>query len=174
MANSGKYDGFKTTINEETCANYIMQPVSFDLTSVPGLGAAAVETLKRARIENTVQLMGRFLMLKKSGMGPKEHADAMYADLKKMGINSHRANVVFAMSEKLYAMVPKLGDENEEEKAPPAAAEPELQPEDEYEQVDPELATQEQKLGDFYRRHLSDNPTELDAKLEKVPELIRK
>mmetsp|Transcript_80135 Transcript_80135/g.156700 ORF Transcript_80135/g.156700 Transcript_80135/m.156700 type:complete len:112 (+) Transcript_80135:71-406(+) len=93
-----EYDPKKTTINEDKLADWLKDKVTGDLEEVPGIGPANKATLEGQDIENTYQLIGKYLTFKKGTV--KEHQDAMFAWLKSIGVNSGRNNVVLALGEK--------------------------------------------------------------------------
>lgn len=65
---SDGYDPQKSRVAEDTLADFLRAPLTGDLTEVPGIGPAAVTKLGAGEdgdvIENTFQLIGKFLMLK--------------------------------------------------------------------------------------------------------------
>lgn len=63
------YDPQKSRVAEDTLADFLRAPLTGDLTEVPGIGPAAVSKLGQDgedgdAIENTFQLIGKFLLLK--------------------------------------------------------------------------------------------------------------
>jgi hypothetical protein len=62
------YDPQKSRVAEDTLADFLRAPLTGDLTEVPGIGPAAVSKLGDGEdgdsIENTFQLIGKFLLLK--------------------------------------------------------------------------------------------------------------
>ena len=54
----------KTKINDESLAEWLKDKVDGDLQAIPGIGAASEKKIKEAGIENSFQLIGKFLMLK--------------------------------------------------------------------------------------------------------------
>lgn len=65
---SDGYDPQKSRVAEDTLADFLRAPLTGDLTEVPGIGPAAVTKLGAGEdgdvVENTFQLIGKFLMLK--------------------------------------------------------------------------------------------------------------
>lgn len=65
---SDGYDPQKSRVAEDTLADFLRAPLTGDLTEVPGIGPAAVNKLAAGEdgesVENTFQLIGKFLMLK--------------------------------------------------------------------------------------------------------------
>lgn len=65
---SDGYDPQKSRVAEDTLADFLRAPLTGDLTEVPGIGPAAVTKLGDGedgdRVENTFQLIGKFLLLK--------------------------------------------------------------------------------------------------------------
>lgn len=60
------------------------------MKTVPGVGPKAKELLEAAGVENTYQLIGKFLTLKSSKATTQQHCDAFYEWLVEIGIRSHR------------------------------------------------------------------------------------
>ncbi|DBA01758.1 TPA: hypothetical protein N0F65_010168 [Lagenidium giganteum] len=115
------YDPQKSRVAEDTLADFLRAPLTGDLTEVPGIGKAAVGKLAEGedgdRIENTFQLIGKFLMLKGNSednddglVDIKEHCDAFWHWLKSKGISSYRSGIVMAIAEKVNTMVPGIYD----------------------------------------------------------------
>lgn len=66
---SDGYDPQKSRVAEDTLADFLRAPLTGDLTEVPGIGPAAVTKLAAGddatdSVENTFQLIGKFLMFK--------------------------------------------------------------------------------------------------------------
>lgn len=64
--------------------------VDADLKTVPGVGPKAKELLEAAGVENTYQLIGKFLTLKGSKLTTQQHCDAFYEWIVEVGIRAHR------------------------------------------------------------------------------------
>jgi len=80
MAAAVEFDPKKTNINEDKLADWLRDQVSGDLEEVPGIGPANKATLAREGINNTYQLIGKYLTFKDGDV--KEHQDAMMGWLK--------------------------------------------------------------------------------------------
>ncbi|KAK8817077.1 hypothetical protein AV274_2374 [Blastocystis sp. ATCC 50177/Nand II] len=106
----GGFNPNNSKIGRKALCEFIDQEITGDLRSVPGIGPAGIKTLKECsdHIENTYQLIGKFLMLKKSDMTEQEHCDAMWKWLKSIGINSHRSGVIRALGLKMCVSYPHL------------------------------------------------------------------
>ncbi|KAJ0408709.1 hypothetical protein P43SY_001933 [Pythium insidiosum] len=115
------YDPQKSRVGEDTLADFLRAPLTGDLTEVPGIGKAAVGKLAAGedgdRVENTFQLIGKFLMLKQSTdknedglIDCTEHCDAFWYWLKSKGIQAYRSGIVMAIAEKVNTMLPGIYD----------------------------------------------------------------
>ncbi|GLD98784.1 hypothetical protein PINS_up007502 [Pythium insidiosum] len=115
------YDPQKSRVAEDTLADFLRAPLTGDLTEVPGIGKAAVGKLAAGeegdRVENTFQLIGKFLMLKQSTdknedglIDCAEHCDAFWYWLKSKGIQAYRSGIVMAIAEKVNTMLPGIYD----------------------------------------------------------------
>lgn len=107
------FDASKSRVNEDVLGEFLATPVMEDLTTVPGIGPAAVKLLGKAMegdqpIETTYQLLGKFLSLKGKGVTQQEHCDAMWFYLKERGLDAHRAGIVHSIAEKLNLFIPGL------------------------------------------------------------------
>jgi hypothetical protein len=71
------------------------------LQIIPGVGPEGSRHLKLANINTESELIDLFISLKGSGMTNQEHCDAMYQWLADHSINSHRHEIIQAVSEKL-------------------------------------------------------------------------
>jgi hypothetical protein len=95
--------------------------VNGDLKQVPGIGAAAVDKLGAAdveeneRITNTHQLIGKYLLLKGPGdVTFSELNQKFWYFLKAKGITAHRSAIVLAISDKVSAFFPGFHDGSED------------------------------------------------------------
>lgn len=74
MAAAGKYDPVKSEkTHVEAIGKFVSDDVDEDLTSVPGIGPAAVANLEKVGITSTVALIGKFLSLHTKGMSALDH-----------------------------------------------------------------------------------------------------
>ena len=100
----------------DSLAKFLEDEIDEDITSVPGIGAAAAKKLKAGEdgVNTAYQLFGRFLTLKSAGCSAQEHCDAMWFWLQAKGVSSHRSGIVQCLAEKLEIMMPGLyqGGEN--------------------------------------------------------------
>lgn len=108
MAAKGGFDPNKSRVSEDKLAEFLSSPLDEDLTSVPGIGPAAVEKLAADEVRSTYQLIGTFLCLRDPGMTSKEHCDAMWFYLEDIGINAYRSGIVQCIAEKCNIMIPGL------------------------------------------------------------------
>lgn len=115
------YNPSKSKVHEDVLADFLRAPISGNLYEVPGIGEEAIQKLasgrKKDRIENTFQLIGKFLMLKESYddtydglLDCREHCDAFWFWLKMKGINSYRSGIVMAIAEKANTLFGGLYD----------------------------------------------------------------
>ncbi|KAK8819102.1 hypothetical protein WA538_001679, partial [Blastocystis sp. DL] len=105
---SDGFDPRKSKIGEKALVAFIDAEITENLLTVPGIGKVAIEKLKNCsdHIENTYQLIGKFLMLKKNNMTEQEHCDAMWNWLKSIGIDSHRSGIIRALGLKMGVSYP--------------------------------------------------------------------
>jgi len=73
------------------------------LTSVPGIGKKGAEILGMEKdgdsaIENTYQLVGKYLSLRGRGMTSKQHKDAFWFYLQARGLDAYRSVSAFLAS----------------------------------------------------------------------------
>eukprot|EP00617_Octactis_speculum_P003184 CAMPEP_0185780070 /NCGR_PEP_ID=MMETSP1174-20130828/97899_1 /TAXON_ID=35687 /ORGANISM="Dictyocha speculum, Strain CCMP1381" /LENGTH=115 /DNA_ID=CAMNT_0028469469 /DNA_START=28 /DNA_END=375 /DNA_ORIENTATION=+ len=109
MAAASEYDPSKTKINEDTLGEWLRTPVGEDLTSVPGVGNAAITRFETVGITNTFQLIGQFLLLK-GNEGIEQHMNAFFTWLKDAGVNAHRHTICLALAEKCDIFMPGIYD----------------------------------------------------------------
>jgi len=107
-ASASGYDPRRTTVQEATLADFLRNPITGDLIQIPGIGPANKAILIGVGINNTHQLIGKYLTLKNGTV--VEHQDAMWTWLQDIGVNSHRHNIVLALAEKCDTMIPGLYD----------------------------------------------------------------
>ena len=163
------YDGQATTINEETALDWIPKPLTFDLQDIPGIGPAAEKALRQNGVDNPMALLGQFLMLRREGMGAKDHCNAMARYLKDVGINSHRADIIYCCSEKLAILFPAMagGDAGPPDSPAGAAGASPRQT-----LVPDEKSEQAAKLKAFYTYHLKG--ADLKEQLGKINMLVER
>jgi hypothetical protein len=115
------YDPTKSKVSNNTMEVWKNADVKGDLKQVPGIGAAAVDKLGAAdveeneRITNTHQLIGKYLMLKGPGdVTFSELNQKFWYFLKAKGITAHRSAIVLAISDKVSAFFPGFHDGSED------------------------------------------------------------
>ncbi|KAG5180527.1 hypothetical protein JKP88DRAFT_185579 [Tribonema minus] len=122
MAEEAGYDPKRSKVTDEKLAEFIRQPITGELTEVPGIGPAAVKKLAAGegsnKVANTYQLIGKFLSLKGGDDSGKtiqtiEHCDRFWYWLKEMGISSYRSGIVNAIAEKCNTWIPGIYDEDQ-------------------------------------------------------------
>lgn len=102
------FDPNKSKVNEDTLSQFIASPIQASLQSVPGIGAHAEKLLHNNDIENTYQLIGSFLLIKKDNSSPLDHANDFWTFLFEIGIISHRSGIVHAIASKVNTMIPGI------------------------------------------------------------------
>ncbi|TMW66543.1 hypothetical protein Poli38472_004308 [Pythium oligandrum] len=118
---SDGYDPQKSRVAVDTLADFLRAPLTGDLKEVPGIGDIAAGKLAAGedgdRVENTFQLIGKFLMLKASleenddGLiDCADHCNAFWFWLKAKGISAYRSGIVMAIAEKVNTMLPGIYD----------------------------------------------------------------
>jgi len=114
MARREAFDARKSQIQEDKLADWLREPIGFDLEQVPGIGPANAAKLASGdgddKIETTHQLIGKFLLLKGKDVDPVEHCDKFWHRLASRGVNAGRNNVVLAVAEKCEVFVPGVYD----------------------------------------------------------------
>ena len=97
-------------MSADSLAKFLEDEIDEDITTVPGVGAAAAKKLAAGDdgVATTYQLFGRFLTLKSKGASNSEHCDAMWFWLQGKGVSSHRSGIVQCLVEKVEIMMPGL------------------------------------------------------------------
>ena len=72
---------------------------------MPGIGPAAATALANEGVSNTIQLLGKVMMLREKEMDTQAHCDAVWFWLKECGVNAHRSGIVVCLMEKLETLV---------------------------------------------------------------------
>lgn len=92
-------------------ADFVRDQLDPEITSIPGIGPAAASIFADAGITTSYQLVGKFLSMKDSDIGPIEHVERFYQWLCALKISGgHRAGTVHALAEKLNIWFPGLYD----------------------------------------------------------------
>jgi hypothetical protein len=102
------YDPNKSKVSQDKMADFLLADIDPDITSVPGIGPAAVRNLAESNITTTYQLIGQFLLLRGDNMGTQAHCDAFWYWLQEQGINAHRSGIIETIAEKVETMMPGL------------------------------------------------------------------
>ena len=109
-----KYDPARSRVSGETLADFLRSPISEDLTTVPGIGPAAVKLLKKQDIATTHQLIGKFLSFKGKDVSVQKHCDDFWDFLNETGIKAHRSGVVQSVAERVNILIPGTYTEDED------------------------------------------------------------
>jgi hypothetical protein len=80
LSQAVEFNPKKTTIKEDKLADWLKDKITGDLEELPGIGPANKRLLEGEGVENTYQLIGKYLTFKKGSV--KEHQDAMFLWLK--------------------------------------------------------------------------------------------
>ena len=112
------FDVNKSVLSDESIAAFVDEPLSSDITTVPGIGEASAAQLATSDdpadvITTTHQLLGKFLSFFADGVSGAQACDALWFYLQARNVRAHRSGIITALSEKLNAMVPGLIDMNE-------------------------------------------------------------
>ena len=105
------YNPNRSQISDTSRDRFIEDEIEEDLTSVPGIGAGAARELARGDdggVHTTHQLIGRFLAMRRPGMGQRAHCDAMWYFLRDNGVHAHRSGIVRCLAEKCETMMPNI------------------------------------------------------------------
>mmetsp|Transcript_6841 Transcript_6841/g.15696 ORF Transcript_6841/g.15696 Transcript_6841/m.15696 type:complete len:115 (+) Transcript_6841:90-434(+) len=98
MAAAVEYNPNNTTINTDSLTSWLQGQITGDLEEIPGVGPANKQKMIDAGVENTYQLIGKYLTFKKGTV--KEHQDAAFSWLRDIGVNASRNNIILALAEK--------------------------------------------------------------------------
>ncbi len=111
-----------STVTEQTLADFLVQPLSADLLTVPGIGPVSVARLAAVEIFNvsvcarytpapprltrpapaqTYQMCGRFLLCRDDVFDTVKHCNNFYDWLGTVGVTSHRATITRVIAEKM-------------------------------------------------------------------------
>lgn len=104
------FDPEKSRVSADSMAEWISGEIREDIEAVPGVGPAAKGKLAKAGVDNTYQLIGKFLMLKGTDMSVQEHCDAFLQFIIDSGISHYRHGIVLAVAEKVNTMIPGIFD----------------------------------------------------------------
>ena len=112
------FDVKKSTLSDDSIQAFIDEPLSGDITTVPGIGEAAAARLATSDdpsdvITTTHQLIGKFLCFFADGVTAPQACDALWFYLQARGVRAHRSGIIVALSEKLNTMVPGIVDMSE-------------------------------------------------------------
>eukprot|EP00499_Haloplacidia_sp_CaronLabIsolate_P011624 CAMPEP_0196780942 /NCGR_PEP_ID=MMETSP1104-20130614/8871_1 /TAXON_ID=33652 /ORGANISM="Cafeteria sp., Strain Caron Lab Isolate" /LENGTH=117 /DNA_ID=CAMNT_0042151159 /DNA_START=14 /DNA_END=367 /DNA_ORIENTATION=- len=111
MSSEAKFHMDATSqVAEDTLAAFLTAPVESDLSSLPGVGPAAIRKFKAAGVETTHQLIGVYLSMKGEGVSVQAHCDAFWEWLQEVGINAHRSGIVLCIAEKVNSWMPGIFD----------------------------------------------------------------
>lgn len=83
-----------------------------DLEDVPGIGLSSRKILQAYGIENPIQLMGQFLLLKDCDETIQEHCDKMFRWLThEPEVTELRSTIIRALGQKASTMIPGIYNE---------------------------------------------------------------
>lgn len=102
------FDPNKSKVSADAVAEFLASPIQYDLKTVPGIGPSAEKKLHEHEIENTFQLIGSFLILKKDNMDPNDHLNDFWYFLQEIGISAHRSGIVHSIASKVNTMIPGM------------------------------------------------------------------
>ena len=103
-----KYDPARSQITDSTLCDWLSGEIVDSLSSVPGIGQKSVQKLEEKNIFTTFQLLGVFLTLRAPLMDKQTHCNAVWHWLGEAGVDSHRADVVTSLVEKIELWLPEL------------------------------------------------------------------
>jgi|TARA_B110000902_G_C13819498_1_gene403125 hypothetical protein len=102
----------KSTVNDNTLVEFLFSDVQPDLECVPGIGPANSKVLMNAGVQNTYQLMGKFLELKTNERTVCDHCNKFFEWLQLCGVRTNRHNITKSIAEKMAIAFPKLYNES--------------------------------------------------------------
>tara|TARA_B100000787_G_scaffold52395_1_gene37849 strand:+ start:11720 stop:12100 length:381 start_codon:yes stop_codon:yes gene_type:complete len=98
----------KSTVKDETLVEFLYADVKSDLECVPGIGPANKKALQKHGVQNTYQLVSKFLALKTEDLGVVEHCNAFFHFLQDCEIKNNRHSITKSIAEKVAISFPKL------------------------------------------------------------------
>ena len=98
----------KSTVKDDTLVAFLYSDITSDLECVPGIGPKCKEELQSHGIENTYQLIAKFLAFKTEDLGVVEHCNTFFAWLGEIGIKTNRHNITKSLAEKIAISYPQL------------------------------------------------------------------
>ena len=105
------YDPNRSQTNPDKLAAFIQAPITGDLKEIPGVGPATIKALNENGISTTYGLIGKYLMLKETGVESVEHCDRFFYWLKDIGTAAgYRSAVVQAIAQKMDITFPGIYD----------------------------------------------------------------
>jgi hypothetical protein len=75
LQSSEGYDPSKSSVGGDRMSAWIAQPITGNLSEVPGIGPAGIKKLADKDVTTTFNLIGEFLKLKGEGVESVEHCD---------------------------------------------------------------------------------------------------
>ena len=101
------YNPGQSQVRDDALANFIMAPITGDITEIPGVGPTSAAALAAAGVETSYQLIGKYLSFMEFGGDREVEIQAFYEWLKGTGTASgSRAGVVHSIAEKLNVAFP--------------------------------------------------------------------
>jgi hypothetical protein len=111
------YDPNKSQVGSDKLSDFLRAQITGDLQEVPGIGPANEKLLKDAGIQNTYQLIGKYLEMKRSEngtlIGAQKHCDDFWKYLQGIGVRSYRSGIILSLGEKVNTLLPGLYDASE-------------------------------------------------------------
>lgn len=108
---AGKFDPHSTKMEEDVLTKFLHNPLTGDLSEVPGIGDKNKEHFmnlnketegKFHNVMNSWQLMGVYMRLKEDNMTGADLCNKFWHWLKVVGINSGRNHIVRSIAEKCH------------------------------------------------------------------------
>ena len=107
------YDPTRTYLGKDRIAEFLMAPLTGDLTEVPGVGpktAAKLAEEEHGSVRNTYQLLGKFLEMREVNDTCVTHCTRFMHWLKLKGLTKHKTSVTTCVAEKVSTWIPIMYD----------------------------------------------------------------
>ena len=114
MASKSHYDREKSRVKDDKLAQFVLDDLEEDITTVPGVGPKTADQLKAAGVETSFQLIAKFLSFRKEGATEKDVCEDTYQFLAGLGIGAFRSGITTCLLEKCKTLFPGLFEEDDE------------------------------------------------------------
>jgi len=106
-------DNLNDSIPQDIVAEFILAPLSGELTNIPGMVNDSIPILRNIGIVNTYQLVGFFLSFKQSEQSSIDLFNNIKISLGSVGIVTNTDLMIISLLEKIDTMIPGFCDMSE-------------------------------------------------------------